>query len=159
MQTFKKIIKWVAIIVIVYIAIDFANFYIIASNYKDIESKSDDSNDLNITINESKATYVNGYIKLTVKNNSNLKSGKKYILLDGYSEYDNCLVSKYEEISNIEAGESKQIEINYKAQEVKKVVVYIDDKKPEENDYKLSDEKVDGPTILITAIIFLYFFG
>ena len=158
METFKKIMLWVAIIVIVFFVTNFCNFYIIASTYKDIDCKITNSNNLEIAKKECKATYVNGYCKLSVKNTSETDISNKYIILEGYSEYNNNLTNKYIKIDNIKAGEEKEIQFNYKAQEVKNVSVYVTENEPEKEKFDL-DEEVDGPSILIGAIILLYFFG
>ncbi len=158
METFKKIMLWVAIIVIVFFVTNFCNFYIIASTYKDIDCKITNSNNLEIAKKECKATYVNGYCKLSVKNTSETDISNKYIILEGYSEYNNNLTNKYIKIDNIKAGEEKEIQFNYKAQEVKNVSVYVTENEPEKEKFDLNEE-VDGPTILIGAIILLYFFG
>ena len=158
MDTFKRILFWVVIIVIVFFVTNFCNFYIIASTYKDIECKITNSNNLEITKKECKATYVNGYCKLSVKNTSETDISNKYIILEGYSEYNNNLTNKYIKIDNIKGGEEKEIQFNYKAQEVKNVSVYVTENEPEKEKFDLNEE-VDGPTILIGAIILLYFFG
>ena len=158
METFKKIMLWVAIIVIVFFVTNFCNFYIIASTYKDIDCKITNSNNLEIAKKECKATYVNGYCKLSVKNTSETDIFNKYIILEGYSEYNNNLTNKYIEIDNIKAGEEKEIQFNYKAQEVKNVSVYVTENEPEKEKFDLNEE-VDGPSILIGAILLLYFFG
>lgn len=137
---------------------NFCNFYIIASTYKDIDCKITNSNNLEIAKKECKATYVNGYCKLSVKNTSETDISNKYIILEGYSEYNNNLTNKYIKIDNIKAGEEKEIQFNYKAQEVKNVSVYVTENEPEKEKFDLNEE-VDGPTILIGAIILLYFFG
>ena len=158
MDTFKRILFWVVIIVIVFFVTNFCNFYIIASTYKDIDCKITNSNNLAIAKKECKATYVNGYCKLSVKNTSETDISNKYIILEGYSEYNNNLTNKYIKIDNIKAGEEKEIQFNYKAQEVKNVSVYVTENEPEKEKFDLNEE-VDGPTILIGAIILLYFFG
>lgn len=158
METFKKIMLWVAIIVIVFFVTNFCNFYIIASTYKDIDCKITNSNNLEIAKKECKATYVNGYCKLSVKNTSETDIFNKYIILEGYSEYNNNLTNKYIKIDNIKAGEEKEIQFNYKAQEVKNVSVYVTENEPEKEKFDLNEE-VDGPSILIGAILLLYFFG
>ena len=158
METLKKIMLWVAIIVIVFFVTNFCNFYIIASTYKDIDCKITNSNNLEIAKKECKATYVNGYCKLSVKNTSETDISNKYIILEGYSEYNNNLTNKYIKIDNIKSGEEKEIQFNYKAQEVKNVSVYVTENEPEKEKFDLNEE-VDGPTILIGAIILLYFFG
>ena len=157
MQTLKKIIMWVAIMIIVYIGIDFSNFYIIASTYKDIESQVQNNENISIIVNESKATYVNGYVKITITNNTGVEINNKYILLDGYSKNNNCLVNKYVKIDNFKLDETRQIQIPFKAQEVKKVNIYESEKIQDK--YESTCEIIDGPTLLITAIMFLYFFG
>ena len=101
---------------------------------------------------------MNGYCKLSVKNTSGTDISNKYIILEGYSEYNNNLTNKYIKIDNIKAGEEKEIQFNYKAQEVKNVSVYVTENEPEKEKCDL-DEEVDGPSILIGAIILLYFFG
>ena len=158
METFKKIMLWVAIIVIVFFVTNFCNFYIIASTHKDIDCKITNSNNLEIAKKECKATYVNGYCKLSVKNTSETDISNKYIILEGYSEYNNNLTNKYIKIDNIKAGEEKEIQFNYKAQEVKNVSVYVTENEPEKEKFDLNEE-VDGPSILIGAILLLYFFG
>lgn len=158
METFKKIMLWVAIIVIVFFVTNFCNFYIIASTYKDIDCKITNSNNLEIAKKECKATYVNGYCKLSVKNTSETDISNKYIILEGYSEYNNNLTNKYIKIDNIKAGEEKEIQFNYKAQEVKNVSVYVTENEPEKEKFDLNEE-VDEPSILIGAILLLYFFG
>lgn len=158
METFKKIMLWVAIIVIVFFVTNFCNFYIIASTYKDIDCKITNSNNLEIAKKECKATYVNGYCKLSVKNTSETDISNKYIILEGYSEYNNNLTNKYIKIDNIKAGEEKEIQFNYKAQEVKNISVYVTENEPEKEKFDLNEE-VDGPSILIGAILLLYFFG
>lgn len=158
METFKKIMLWVAIIVIVFFVTNFCNFYIIASTYKDIDCKITNSNNLEIAKKECKATYVNGYCKLSVKNTSETDISNKYIILEGYSEYNNNLTNKYIKIDNIKVGEEKEIQFNYKAQEVKNVSVYVTENEPEKEKFDLNEE-VDGPSILIGAILLLYFFG
>lgn len=157
MQTFKKIIIWVVIMIIAYIAIDFSNFYIIASTYKDIEVQVQDSENINIIVNESKATYVNGYSKIKIENNTDIEINNRYILLDGYSKNNNCLSNKYIEINNLLPGETRDIQITFKAMEVKKVNIYESEKIQDK--YEPTNEIIDGPTILVTAIIFIYFFG
>lgn len=158
METLKKIMLWVAIIVIVFFVTNFCNFYIIASTYKDIDCKITNSNNLEIAKKECKATYVNGYCKLSVKNTSETDISNKYIILEGYSEYNNNLTNKYIKIDNIKAGEEKEIQFNYKAQEIKNVSVYVTENEPEKEKFDLNEE-VDGPSILIGAILLLYFFG
>ena len=157
MKTFKKIITWVVIMIIAYIAIDFSNFYIIASTYKDIEAQIHNKENISITVNESKATYVNGYVKITITNNTQTQINNKYILLDGYSKNNNCLVNRYVKIDNFKSNETREIQIPFKAQEVKKVNIYESEKIQDK--YEPTSEIIDGPTLLITAIIFLYFFG
>ena len=158
MQTFKRIIKWAVIIAVTFVAVNFANFYILASNYNDIEVQKNENNNISIAVNESKATYVNGYTKIEVTNNSDTEINNKYILLDGYSEYNNCLTNKYIKIDTLKAGETQTLQFNYKAQEVKKVILYVSDNKPEEEKYNLSEE-IDKNTIFVGAIILLYLLG
>ena len=95
MRTLKKIMMWAFIIILVYIISDFSRYYLIASTYKDIETQiENNSEDLKITVKESKATYVNGYTIINIENNSAQEINNAYILLDGYSELDNNLTSK-----------------------------------------------------------------
>lgn len=134
MKTFKKIIIWLIIMAIVFIGGEYFMKYIIETNYKSIEYKVEKNNLVDIGVMESKATAVNGYVKIDITNISKEKIEKTYIILEGFSAYNNDLVKEYVEINSLELNQVQEAQINFKADKVEKVVLYqVDDIEKEEN--------------------------
>ena len=102
-------------IVIVIFAI-FSNYIMkvgLENTYKTISGKVKVTSP-EITMTEVKTTDVNGYAKGTIKNNSNEDIDRIYIKIDLYSKRDVNLGTQYLEVRELEVGESKDFEINYR---------------------------------------------
>ena len=85
MKRLKTFFKYFLAIVIVYIVVDIASLYILKSTYNTKEYSVDNSIfDINVT--EAKATFANGYIKGSVKNNTNAQIDNKYLKIENISK-------------------------------------------------------------------------
>lgn len=80
------------------------------------------------TIEEAKATYVNGVIKGKLKNNTNLDMANKYIRIDVYTSRNNILGSKYIPIQNLKVGQEQEFSIGFQFTNADKCVLGIVDK-------------------------------
>ena len=86
MKRLKTFFKYFLAIVIVYIVVDITSLYILKSTYNTKEYSVDNSIfDINVT--EAKATFANGYIKGSVKNNTNAQIDNKYLKIENISNY------------------------------------------------------------------------
>ena len=65
------------------------------------------------TIEEAKATYVNGIVQGKLKNNTNSDMKDKYIRIDMYTSRNNILGSKYIHIQDLKIGEEQEFKIGF----------------------------------------------
>lgn len=85
-----------------------------------------------ITVEEAKATNVNGYIKGNLKNESEEDVNGKYLSFLLYDENMEFIGTEYIEIDTIKAGETKSYELKFKRNNVENVFATILDEKIEE---------------------------
>lgn len=72
-----------------------------------------------INVAESKATYVNGYVKGNIYNNTNEMINGKFLKIDLYSPRDVLLGTKYVRIENLDAKKTQDFEMWYKFTDVR----------------------------------------
>lgn len=94
------------------------NIYEDIGNYQYINSSN-----IEITLNEAKATSINGYIKGTIKNNSNSNIKEEYLKIDFYSERKVNMGTKYIKIENLKANESTEFNIDFKFSNVNYCII------------------------------------
>ena len=85
MSRMKTFFKYFLAIVIVYIVVDIASFYILKSTYLTKDYSVEESI-LDVQVTDAKATYLNGYVNGTVKNNTDTAVTNKYLKIDSYSK-------------------------------------------------------------------------
>ena len=98
----------------------------INGTYKSIETKILQEKPI-INVVESKATYVNGYIKGNIYNNTEEIITNKYLKIDLYSPRNVLLGNKYVKIENLESKKTIDFEMWYKYTDVGYCNVYIVD--------------------------------
>ncbi len=104
----------------------------IKTMYHDIMIHEIESTTLTITVEEAKATNVNGYIKGNLKNESEEDVNEKYLSFLLYDEDMELIGIEYIEIDTIKAGETKSYELKFKRNNVDNVFATILDEKIEE---------------------------
>ena len=111
MSRMKTFFIYAIIIIAFYFLSNILIYLFLKGSYKDItgELASD-----NIDVTQAKATYVNGYIDGKVINNTDDVMLNQYVKIEIYSKRGVCLGTKYVEIQNIEAGETKDFHMGYK---------------------------------------------
>lgn len=105
MSRMKTFFKYFLAIVIVYILVDIGSFYVLKSTYLTKDYSTQESI-LDVEVTEAKATYINGYINGTVKNNTDVQVANKYLKIDIYSERGVLLGTKYVKLNDLNPGES-----------------------------------------------------
>lgn len=86
MSTFKKIMIWIIIMGIVFIGGDALIHHLLETSYLNIEYKAEENNLIDIGIDESRATNVDGFAKLTITNKSKEFIDKTYVVLEGFQK-------------------------------------------------------------------------
>ena len=117
MARMKKFLLYALIIAAFWIFSDILIYLSINTTYANVDAKVY-TNSPEIIIGESKATYVNGVIKGSIKNNTSEIINNKYLKIDLYSARDVKLGTKYVEIKNLEVDKYQEFEMWYKFTDV-----------------------------------------
>ena len=80
-----------------------------------------------ITITENKATYINGIVKGSIKNNTEKIIDGTYLKIDMYSPRDVNLGTKYIEINNLKPNQVREFEMGYKFTDVSYLTITTTD--------------------------------
>ena len=100
--------------------------------YRDITVYEIDSTTPTITVQEAKATNVNGYIKGELKNESEEEISGKYLFFILFDENMQEVGKEYIGIDNMAVGETKSFELKFKRNNVDSFYVTIVDEEMEE---------------------------
>ena len=127
----------------------------IHSTYANVETRVY-TNSPEIIIGESKATYVNGFVKGGIKNNTEGIINEKYLKIDLYSPRDIKLGTKYVKIENLEPSAYQEFEMWYKftAVDYATVTVVEDIQNASEEEF-ISQETASY--LVVGTLLLLYF--
>lgn len=155
MAKLKKYLLYVILIVAFWIFSDILIYISINSTYANVNTRVY-SISPEITVGESKATYVNGYIKGNIKNNTDSIINNKYLKIELYSPRDVKLGTKYIKIENLDVNKYQEFEMWYKFTDVEYVNVTVTDniENATEEDF-LSQETKYG--LILGTLLVLYF--
>lgn len=113
---------------------------LIYNMYKTIDGKTNGSTyiggiytEVDIEEKESKATSVNGYINLKLKNNMNTDINKGYLKVDLFNDRNLLAETDYFEIGQLKAGEEKNVAIKFDASNIERYNVELIEEKPDES--------------------------
>lgn len=154
MKRMKTFLIYALIIVAFWIFSDIVIYLTVNGTYKDKETKIYVSSP-QVTVIENKATYVNGVIKGSIKNNTKETIDDEYLKIDMYSARDNNLGTKYVKIDDLQVNESQEFEMGYKFTDVNYVTITTTD-----NVQNVSLEELESDEanfyFLIGTLMFLY---
>lgn len=155
MAKLKKYLLYVIIIVAFWIFSDILIYLSINSSYVNVDTKVY-SISPEITVGESKATYVNGFVKGTIRNNTDSIINNKYLKIELYSPRDVKLGTKYIKIKNLDVNKYKEFEMWYKFTDVEYANVTVTDniENATEEEF-LSQETTYG--LILGTLLVLYF--
>lgn len=155
MDTLKRFGKYLLWIILFWILTDILIYFGMNSTYKKIDIKN--TIPTSITVERAEATTVNGRINGTIQNSENDGLSGKYLKINLYSSIGNILGTKYIEIGNMGANETKEFETYFKIQEVKAYDVTIVDEKEDISDENFSTEDLTKWRVLMLLAYTLMF--
>lgn len=103
-----------------YIFSTIAAYFYIQSTYETIDGDVIESNNITVIVEDAKSTIVNGYIKGNILNTTDIEVKSKYIKFDLISKRDNVILTKYIYIDELKAGETKEFNLSFRAENIKK---------------------------------------
>lgn len=126
MSRMKTFFKYFLAIVIVYILVDIGSFYVLKSTYLTKDYSAQESI-LDIQVTEAKATYLNGYVNGTVKNNTDVQVANKYLKIDIYSERGVLLGTKYVKLNDLNPGEFESFNSSFNYNQIDNMKISLID--------------------------------
>ena len=118
-----NIIMYILIIALLFVFSNVMIYLYINGTYKAIEDSKIEVENPNITIEQAKATYVNGYVNGKIKNNTEETINEKYIKFEFSTLRDVNIGNKYLKIENLEPGQEIEYKVNFKYQDIKKMKI------------------------------------
>lgn len=125
MKTFGMYLLW---LVLLYMFVTVSAYGYIEASYKGIDGIIIKDDKMLITIDEAEATIVNGQIKGQIKNISQEDIGTKYIKIDLISKKGTLILTKYIQVDELKAGEQKEFNLMFRAENIVKYQAQITDK-------------------------------
>lgn len=155
MKRLKTFLLYALAIAAFWFLSDFLIYMAINGSYSPIESKIvAESPDINV--GESKATYVNGYVKGNIYNNTNATINNQYLKIDLYSPRDVLMGTKYVKIDSLEPGQTMDYEMWFKYTDVEYSIIDITNDSANITDQQLVSEETKY--YLVVGSLFLLYF-
>lgn len=155
MAKLKKYLLYVIIIAAFWVFSDILIYLSINSSYANVNARVY-SISPEITIGESKATYINGFVKGIIRNNTDSIINNKYLKIELYSPRDVKLGTKYIKIENLDVNKYQEFEMWYKFTDVEYVNITVTDNIENATEEEFLSQEATTTLILGTLIV-LYF--
>lgn len=127
MARMKVFLSYLIIFIIAYVVFDFFTYRYLVNSYKNIKTYEIIAQSPEVKISEAKATAVNGYVKGTVKNTTGEKIDSTNIKIDLYNSRGSNLETKYCKIENFSEDETREFNINFRANNISHIEVSFTD--------------------------------
>ena len=155
MDTMKKFLIYVLMVIGFFILSNFLINVGLNSTYKDIKRKDDNSQ---IIVYQADATYVNGRIRGIIKNVGETQD--KYLKIELYSKRDVLLGKSYIEINDMKEDATQSFELLFKANDVASYKIETVNEKEAGSEIEILPKEWTKPEIILaTAMCFLIFWG
>lgn len=115
----RNLRRWLIWFILLFAFVTVGTYMAVKTMYTDITEYSVREGNPSITVNEAKATNVNGYIKGEVKNESDSEINGGYLCFLLFDENYEIKGTEYIEIGNLSAGETKTYELKFKRDYIK----------------------------------------
>ena len=155
MKRLKKFLIYALTIAAFWIFSDILIYLSINSSYTNVDTKVY-VNLPEIIVGESRATYVNGFVKGSIKNNTEGIINDKYLKIELYSARDIKLGTKYVKIENLEPSKYQEFEMWYKFTDVDYANITVTDNIDNASEEEFLSQKTATYLVLGTLLV-LYF--
>lgn len=115
----RNLRRWLIWFILLFAFVTVGTYFAVKTMYTDITQYSIREGNPSITVNEAKATNVNGYIKGEVKNESDSELEGEYLCFILFDENYEIKGTEYIEIGKLSAGETKAYELKFKRDYIK----------------------------------------
>lgn len=138
MTKFRNYALWIIGFFIISVILENA---LIADMYKPIAGTSDGNvvfsgqvnTDLEVTVSDARATKINGYLVINIKNTTGKYIEKCCAKIELFTARGVLASTKYVDISKFEVNETKQFKINFKGEEITSYAVTLVEDAPDKS--------------------------
>ena len=123
----RNLRRWLIWFVLLFAFVTVGTIIAVKSMYQDIKVYEIRSSNPVITVNEAKATNVNGYIKGEIRNESEETINNKYLCFVLCNENNEVVGREYLEIGSLASGESKTYELQFRRDNIDTFYVIVTD--------------------------------
>ena len=123
----RNLRRWLIWFVLLFAFVTVGTIIAVKSMYQDIKVYEIRSSNPVITVNEAKATNVNGYIKGEIRNESEETINNKYLCFVLCDENNEVVGREYLEIGSLASGESKTYELQFRRDNIDTFYVIVTD--------------------------------
>lgn len=134
MDTVKKFVKYVLLVIVGYILVNVLSFGIISNTYHNVKNYEILAEVPSVEIKESKATKINGYIVGNIENKTDALIFEKYLRINFYNQRNQYVGTNYVDINQLQAGKALEFKTSYKYIGVESFTVDITDQKIEQRE-------------------------
>ena len=99
--------------------------------YEKINGEINNNLGIEVVNNESRATNVNGYMNLSVINNTDSSLKNRYMKLDLYNKQDLLALTEYIDLSGLNPNEKKDYSLKFDGNNIEKYKISVVDEKPD----------------------------
>ncbi len=117
--------RWLIWFIVLFAFVTVGSIMAIKTMYHDIKIYEIQDTNPTIIVNEAKATNVNGYIKGEAKNETETEISNKKICFILFNKNNENIGIEYLDIGNIQAGESKTYELEFKRNNVDRFIITV----------------------------------
>ena len=123
----RNLRRWLIWFVLLFAFVTVGTIIAVKSMYQDIKVYEIRSSNPVITVNEAKATNVNGYIKGEIRNESEETINNKYLCFVLCDENNEVVGREYLEIGSLDSGESKTYELQFRRDNIDTFYIIVTD--------------------------------
>ena len=123
----RNLRRWLIWFVLLFAFVTVGTIIAVKSMYQDIKVYEIRSSNPVITVNEAKATNVNGYIKGEIRNESEETINNKYLCFVLCDENNEVVGREDLEIGSLASGESKTYELQFRRDNIDTFYVIVTD--------------------------------
>ena len=124
----RNLRRWLIWFILLFAFVTVGTYFAVKTMYTDITEYSIRSGNPIITVNEAKATNVNGYIKGEVKNESEEDIRENYLCFLLCNADNDIIEKQYIEIGTISPNQTKTFELNFKRDNITRAYIIVTDK-------------------------------
>lgn len=129
--------KYILLLIAFYIVSNVLVYFCLQTSYSPMEKEIYNNDEIEVNISSAKATFIDGKVEGSVKNKTAEDLNNKYLKCEFFSKRGTLILTKYIKIDELKAGEEKNLDFNFRAENIKKLKIEVTDEYQDNENTKL----------------------